>query len=64
MNGTGTLIITTPTDREIALTRVFDALRRLVFEALTKPDLLRRWLLGLPGWSMVICEVALKPGGA
>ena len=37
MKNTGTLKVTTPTDREIVLTRVFDAPRRLVFDAFTKP---------------------------
>jgi uncharacterized protein YndB with AHSA1/START domain len=60
---TGTLTLTTPTDREIVLTRVFDAPRRRVFDALTRPDLLERWL-GPRGWSVVVCEVDLKPRGA
>jgi uncharacterized protein YndB with AHSA1/START domain len=59
-----TLKVTTPTDREIVMTRVFDAPRHLVFEALTKPELLQRWLLGPPGWSMPVCEVDLRVGGA
>src|ERR1700716_1207357 len=58
------LQITTPTDREIAMTRVFNAPRRLVFDALTKPELVKRWLLGPPGWSMPVCEIDLKVGGA
>jgi uncharacterized protein YndB with AHSA1/START domain len=58
------LQVTTPTDREIAMTRVFDAPRRLVFEAITKPELIRRWLLGPPGWSMVVCEADFRVGGA
>ena len=56
------LQLTTPTDREIRMTRVFNAPRRLVFEAFTKPELLKRWLLGPPGWAMVVCEVATKVG--
>jgi len=64
MKNTGTLKVTTPSDREIVLTRVFDAPRRLVFDAFTKPELLKRWLLGPPGWSMIVCEVDLKAGGA
>lgn len=64
MKDRGTLQVTTPTEREIVMTRVFDAPRRLVFEALTTPELLKRWLLGPPGWSMVVCEVDLKVGGA
>ena len=62
MKNTGTLKVTTPTEREIVLTRVFDAPRRLVFDALTKPDLLKRWF-GPRGWSLVVCEVDLKVGG-
>ena len=46
------------------MTRDFDAPRRLVFGALTKPELIKRWLLGPPGWSMPVCEVDLRVGGA
>jgi uncharacterized protein YndB with AHSA1/START domain len=62
MKNTGTLQVTTPTDREIVLTRVFDAPRSLVFDAFTKPELLKRWF-GPHGWSLVVCEVDLKVGG-
>jgi uncharacterized protein YndB with AHSA1/START domain len=51
-------------EREIALTRVFEAPRALVFEALTRPEHIRRWLLGPPGWTMAVCEVDLRVGGA
>ena len=57
------LRLTTPGDREIAMIRAFDAPRRLVFDALTKPELVRRWLLGPPGWSMPVCELDLRVGG-
>ena len=63
MKNTGTLKVTTPSDREIVLTRVFDAPRRLVFDAFTKPELLKRWF-GPRGWSLVVCEVDLRVGGA
>ena len=59
----GTLKLTTPSDREIAMTRVFDAPRQLVFDAHTKPDLVRQWLLGPPGWSMPVCEMDVWVGG-
>ena len=59
----GTLTVTTPTDREIVMTRVFDAPRRLVFEALTNPELLRRWFNGPPGWTLVFCEFDSQVGG-
>ncbi len=63
MKNTGTLKVSLPTEREIVMTRVFDAPRRLVFDALTKPELLRRWF-GPRGWSLVVCEADLKVGGA
>jgi uncharacterized protein YndB with AHSA1/START domain len=59
----GALTITTPNDLEIVMTRVFRAPRRLVWDAHTKPELLRRWLLGPDGWSMPICEMDLRVGG-
>jgi uncharacterized protein YndB with AHSA1/START domain len=61
--GTSTLQITTPSDREIAMTRVFNAPRHLVFDALTKPELVKKWLLGPPGWTMPVCEIDLRVGG-
>jgi uncharacterized protein YndB with AHSA1/START domain len=64
MKNTGTLELTTPTDREIAKTRVFDAPRILVWDAMTKPELLKRWLFGPPGWSMVVCEFGLSVGSS
>ena len=59
----GKLEITTPAEREIVMTRAFNAPRRLVFEALTRPELIRRWLLGPAGWTMPVCEVDLRIGG-
>jgi uncharacterized protein YndB with AHSA1/START domain len=64
MNNSATLKVTTPTDREIVITRVFDAPRTLVWEAMSKPELLKRWLFGPPGWSMVVCEDDPRVGGA
>jgi uncharacterized protein YndB with AHSA1/START domain len=64
MTNTETLQVTTPSDREIAMTRVFDAPRSMVFEAWTKPELLKRWLGVRNGWTFEICEVDLKVGGA
>src|SRR5258707_9300297 len=62
MKNTGTLKVTMPSDREVVLTRVFDAPRHLVFDAFSKPELLKRWF-GPRGWSLVVCEVDLKVGG-
>lgn len=59
-----TFKVTTPSDLEIAMTRVFNAPRRLVFDALTKPELVKQWLLGPSGWSMPVCEIDLRVGGA
>jgi uncharacterized protein YndB with AHSA1/START domain len=50
-------------EREILITRAFDAPRAFVFDAHTKPELVRRWLLGPPGWTMPVCEIDLRVGG-
>jgi uncharacterized protein YndB with AHSA1/START domain len=60
----GSFTLTTRGDREIVMTRSFNSPRSLVFDALTKPELVRRWLLGPPGWSMPVCEIDLRVGGA
>jgi uncharacterized protein YndB with AHSA1/START domain len=60
---TATLTVTTPTDRQIVMTREFNAPRELVFEAMTKPEFVKRWLLGPPGWEMPECEIDLRVGG-
>ncbi|HEV8069027.1 MAG TPA: SRPBCC family protein [Planctomycetaceae bacterium] len=58
-----TLKVSTPTDREIVLTRVFDAPRPLVWSAMTKPELLKRWLFGPDGWTMTVCDDEVRVGG-
>ena len=63
MKNNGTLQVAMPTEREIVMTRVFDAPRRLVFDALTKPELFQRWF-GPRGWLLAVCEIDLKVGGA
>jgi uncharacterized protein YndB with AHSA1/START domain len=62
MQNTGNLKVTTPSDREIAMTRVFDAPRRLVYAAFTRTELIQRWL-GPRGWTLPTCEVDLRVGG-
>jgi uncharacterized protein YndB with AHSA1/START domain len=57
------LQVTTPSDREIVMTRAFDAPRALVFDAWTKPELLKRWLGVFGGWTFAVCEVDLRVGG-
>ncbi|WP_239117187.1 SRPBCC family protein [Planotetraspora phitsanulokensis] len=55
--------MTTPSDTELVLTRTFAASRPLVFDAFTRPELVRRWH-GARGWHLVVCEIDLRPGGA
>jgi uncharacterized protein YndB with AHSA1/START domain len=57
------MTLTTPNDREIVVTRMFDAPRELVWETMSKPELLKRWLFGPPGWEMTVCEEDARPGG-
>src|SRR5579862_9454229 len=64
MMTTGKLTMETIGDRAIVITRVFDAPRRMVFDAFTKPELVPQWLIGPPGSSMPICEIDLRVGGA
>ena len=55
--------VTIPSDREIVITRAFNAPRRLVFEAWTNPEYLPEWMIGPDGWKMTACEVDLRLGG-
>jgi uncharacterized protein YndB with AHSA1/START domain len=61
---TGVTQYATPNDNEVVVTRVFAAPRRLVFDAYTTPRHLRQWLLGPEGWTMTVCEIEQRPGGA
>jgi uncharacterized protein YndB with AHSA1/START domain len=61
---TGATTFATPSDLEFSATRVFAAPRALVFDAWTKPEHLPRWMTGPDGWSMPVCEVDLRVGGA
>jgi uncharacterized protein YndB with AHSA1/START domain len=58
------LEVTTPSEREIRVSRTFDAPPALVFECHTNPELVKKWLLGPPGWSMPLCEIDLRAGGS
>jgi uncharacterized protein YndB with AHSA1/START domain len=62
------LTVSTPSELEIVMTRSFEAPRQLVFDAWTKPEHLRHWIgqgdNQLKGWTMRVCEVDLRPGGA
>jgi uncharacterized protein YndB with AHSA1/START domain len=64
MKNPGNFKLATHGDREIVITRDFATPRHLVFDAFTKPELVKQWLLGPPGWSMPVCEIDLRVGGA
>jgi uncharacterized protein YndB with AHSA1/START domain len=55
--------VTTPSDREVVVKRVFNAPKALVFDAFVKPELIKRWLLGPDGWSMPVCDIDFRVGG-
>lgn len=55
--------VTLPSEREVKVTRMFNAPRALVYRAHTEPALLKRWMLGPPGWTMPVCEMDVRPGG-
>jgi uncharacterized protein YndB with AHSA1/START domain len=63
MATTKTVTVTTPSEKEIKIERAFAAPRTRVFDALTRPALVKQWLLGPPGWTMPVCEIDLRPGG-
>ena len=55
--------VSTPSDREVQVKRSFEAPAKLVWQAYSEPALMRRWLGGQPGWSMPVCEMAIRVGG-
>ncbi|MEX2122947.1 MAG: SRPBCC family protein [Woeseia sp.] len=55
--------VSLPSDREVKVTREFKAPRELVYKAHTTPELVQRWLLGPPGWTMPVCEMDVRVGG-
>lgn len=64
MNHSETFTLTASGELDIGMTRVFGAPRALVFDAFTRPELVRRWLLGPEGWTMPVCEIDLRAGGS
>jgi uncharacterized protein YndB with AHSA1/START domain len=59
----GKLEVTLPNDREVVVSRVFKAPPSLVFDAFTQPAIVARWLGGMPGWTMPVCEMDVRVGG-
>ncbi len=57
------LQVSTPNDTDLVVTRSFAASRALLFDCHTRPELVRRWMLGPDGWTMPVCEIDLRPGG-
>lgn len=55
--------VSLPGDTTVRVTRDFKAPRTLVWQAHTDPKLVKRWMLGPPGWSMPVCEMDVRPGG-
>src|SRR5437868_13712945 len=51
-------------DREVVVTRSFDAPARIVFEAWTKPELFKRWWVPKSmGMTLQSCEMDVRVGG-
>ena len=50
-------------DRAILITRSFTAPRTLVFDAMSKPEMMKQWFHGPPGWTLTTCEIDLRLGG-
>jgi uncharacterized protein YndB with AHSA1/START domain len=61
---TGVTSYSTPSDREVVVTRVVAAPRAVVFDAFSNPKHVPNWLLGPEGWTMPVCEIDLRPGGS
>jgi uncharacterized protein YndB with AHSA1/START domain len=56
--------VTTPSDQEICMTRLFDAPRQLVFDVMSKPEHVKQWWGRLgDGYSVPVCEIDFRPGG-
>ena len=63
MSASASVSVTTPTEREVVITRGFDTSRKLLWNALTQPELLKRWLRA-PGRKLEICDIDARPGGS
>lgn len=63
MTAADAVVVTTPTDREVVLTRTFNAPRQHVFDAFTQPAMLRQWLGVYGGSTLEVCDMELRVGG-
>ena len=55
--------VSQPSDREVRVVRTFKAPRQLVWDAHTKPELMKKWCYGYEGWSLAICDMDVREGG-
>ncbi|MFN3149156.1 SRPBCC domain-containing protein [Bremerella sp.] len=53
----------TPSDTQVEVIRGFDSPVNLVWKMFTEQELVSRWMLGPPGWSMPVCEMDFRVGG-
>lgn len=56
-------LLTKDTNRSVRIARLFDAPRHVIWQAFTDSTVLTHWLLGPPGWKMMLCEISLHAGG-
>ena len=64
VSATRTTDYSTPSERELVITRTFDAPRSLVWSVFTDPKHLPKWQTGPEGFTMPVCEIDLRPGGS
>jgi uncharacterized protein YndB with AHSA1/START domain len=58
-----TMTLVTEGDRYVVVTRRFAAPPKSVYRAHTEPELIQKWLLGPPGWTMPVCISEARPQG-
>lgn len=63
MTVSSSLTVETPGETDVVVTRRFNAPQALVWRAYTEPELVRRWMVGYPGWTMPLCEIDFRVGG-
>ncbi|WP_336069646.1 SRPBCC family protein [Nitratireductor rhodophyticola] len=63
MSHSRTITVTARGDRELVITRRFNAPRQMVFDAHTRPELIKRWMTGPENWTLPVCEIDLRAGG-
>ncbi len=63
MSATHKVRVSASGERELIISRSFNAPRQLVWDAHTRPELVKRWLFGPDGWSLAVCDIDLRVGG-